>query len=101
MLPGIRLAGRGYGQLTGLTSAKGLPAIGSPAAIPPDATCAVIVASGQAVRWRDDGTAPTASVGMHLAVGTEFIYTGNLSAIQFIQETATAVVDVTYYKAVG
>lgn len=95
MLPGIRMASLGYAQLTGLTTAKGF------ASVPAGANAVLIVASGQPVRWRDDGTAPTASAGMHLAVDTEFLYTGNLSAIEFIEESASATVDVTFYKMVG
>ena len=51
----------------------------------------------QNVRWRDDGTAPTASVGMPLATGTSLSYDGDLKAIRFIQQTASAVLNVSYY----
>jgi hypothetical protein len=52
----------------------------------------------QAIRYRDDGTAPTSSVGIPVPVGTCFPYAGNLSAIQFIAQTAGATIDVAYYK---
>jgi hypothetical protein len=58
---------------------------------------AIIVAETQAVRWRDDGTAPTASVGMPLPVLTEFLYDGDLTNIRFIQQTASAVLNISYY----
>ncbi len=38
-----------------------------------------------ALRWRDDGTAPTTSVGMLLEVGKTLEYIGNLGAIRFIE----------------
>lgn len=81
----------GYQQITGAALTNGLTP-------PAGATLAVIQGSGQAVRWRDDGTAPTTSVGMQIPVGGELQYNGNLSAIKFIQVAATATLDVSYYK---
>jgi hypothetical protein len=66
--------------------------------LPSDATVALIQALTQNVRWRDDGTAPTASKGMQLAAGDQFWYTGDLSTIRFIEEAATAELNVTVYK---
>ena len=40
------------------------------------------------VRYRDDGTAPTATVGMPLIPGVYFFYIGTLSAISFIGTAA-------------
>lgn len=88
----------GYQQITNLTAAVGLtvPArdslgrVGSP-------TVAYIRCEGQAVRWRDDGVAPTASVGMNLNVGDVLEYDGDLKSIKFIQEAATAKLNVSYY----
>lgn len=81
---------KGFQQITSLASAVGLT-------VPAGAQYARIQSTTQAVRWRDDGTAPTASVGMHLATNTDLWYDGNLSAIQFIQEAASAVLNVSYY----
>lgn len=59
----------------------------------------VISVEGQAIRYRDDGTAPTATVGMPLPVGNQpFYYTGTIGAIQFIQQTAGAIVNVAFYR---
>ncbi len=80
----------GYEQITGLSAAKGLT-------VPAAATVCKIVALTQAVRWRDDGTDPTATVGMPLAVDTELQYGGDLSAIKFIEQTASAEINVSYY----
>lgn len=53
----------------------------------------------QAVRWRDDGTAPTASVGMRLVPGGELYIEGAmLDSIRFIYETSGANLNVSYYR---
>lgn len=49
------------------------------------------------VRWRDDGTDPTASVGMPLSVGEELVYDGNPAAIKFIRQSADATLDISFY----
>jgi len=61
-------------------------------------TVAIVVPEGQGVRWRDDGTAPTATVGMPLAAGATLVYDGDLTRIRFIQQAATATINVVYYK---
>lgn len=81
----------GYAPQATLTAAVGLPNI------PVNARIARIICETQAVRWRDDGVAPTATVGMPLAVGTELIYDGNLASIKFIEQTASAKLNVSYY----
>lgn len=81
----------GYEQITGLSAAKGLT-------VAAGATMAKIVCETQAIRWRDDGTAPTASAGMPLAIGVELDYDGDLQNIQFIEQTASAKVNVSYYN---
>jgi hypothetical protein len=83
-------APRGYQQITSLSSAQSLT-------VPTGSKRAVIVATAQAVRWRDDGTAPTAAVGMPLAVNTQLEYSGDLSSVQFIEQSSGAIIDVSYY----
>lgn len=58
---------------------------------------ALIVPETQNVRWRDDGVAPTASVGMPIVVGASLSYDGDLNKIRFIEETASAKLNVSYY----
>jgi hypothetical protein len=59
---------------------------------------AVIQNNGTAsIRWRDDGTAPTTTIGMVLPAGSELDYTGDISLIQFIQVSSGAELDITYY----
>lgn len=88
----------GYEQITVNTS-KGLTVpTRAPDGLNAKPVFALIVAEVAAVRWRDDGTAPTASVGMPLAVGVPLQYDGDLSKIRFIQQTAGAIINVSYYS---
>jgi hypothetical protein len=87
----------GYEQITSLSTAVGLGAI--TVNIPNDTIMALIQAESQGVRWRDDGIAPTATVGMMLAAGQTFSYTTpDFTQIQFIQITPSAILNVSYYK---
>ena len=88
-VPGQRIVPLGYQQLTSLGSAVGL----SP---PAGATAAYIVPTGS-VRYRDDGTAPTAALGVVLPTAGIW-YVGNLSGIQFIATTGSPTVDVLFYR---
>lgn len=65
--------------------------------VPAGARFAEIYVSGNACRYRDDGTNPTASVGFPLVVGTNFEYTGSLGDFAIIPETGSATIDVVYY----
>lgn len=84
-------ANLGYQQITSLGSAVGLT-------IPAGAIYAAIRAEAQAVRWRDDGTNPTAAVGTPLEVGETLNYDGNLAAIKFIEQVGGAKLNVSYYR---
>ncbi|MES2367615.1 MAG: hypothetical protein V4563_17195 [Pseudomonadota bacterium] len=68
--------------------------------IPPDATMAVISVEVQAARWRDDGVAPSAAIGMPLAVGSEFVVTGaaELAALRFIGQVAGCLLNASFYR---
>lgn len=65
---------------------------------PAGATIAQISVETAGVRYRDDGIAPTATVGMPVAAGTSFQYAGPLTAIQFIAQSGSPTIDVLYYK---
>ena len=82
----------GYVQLSSLSSATGL------GAIPAGAIMCLIACENANVRWRDDGTNPTSSVGMLFSAGQEFQYSGNLAAIKFIAVSGSPVLDVTFYR---
>lgn len=89
----------GYQQITSLSAAASLTI---PVVDKNGLACrpaiAIITPETQAVRWRDDGTAPTASVGMPLAVGATLQYDGDLTKIQFIEQTGSAKLNITYYS---
>jgi len=89
----------GYQQITSLSSATALTVpqrdlnglVGTP-------RIAIITPEAQAVRWRDDGVAPTATVGMPLAAGVTLQYDGDISQIKFIEQTGGAKLNITYYS---
>ena len=59
---------------------------------------AVIQANGGVIRWRDDGTAPTATVGMLIPSGGELCYAGDLTQIQLIDGgSGTPIADISVY----
>lgn len=82
----------GYVQQTSLSSAVAL------ASVPDGAVIVHLQAEAQDIRWRDDGTNPTATVGMVLKVGETMIYMGNFDALKFIEATASAKLNATYYR---
>jgi len=65
--------------------------------VPAGATVAIVLPEAQAVRWRDDGTAPTAAVGMLQPVGTPLAFSSNLSTVKFINAVAGTILNVSYY----
>jgi len=89
----------GYQQITSLSSAQNLtiPDVDPISGFKVMPTFAFITAETQGVRWRDDGTAPTASVGMPLAAGATIQYDGDLRKIKFIEQTASAKINISYY----
>lgn len=88
----------GYQQLTGLTTATRLTVptrdINGLSVKP---AIAIITCEVAGVRWRDDKIAPTATVGMPMSAGVTLQYDGDLNSIQFIQQSAGAIVNVSYY----
>lgn len=86
-----RLVPLGYQQITALSAAASLT-------VPAGARLAIIQAETQGVRWRDDGTNPTATVGMVLAAGYDLVYSGDLTTIRFFEVIASAKLNVAYFK---
>ena len=88
----------GYQQITSLGSATNLTV---PSVDKNGLSCkpamAVIIAETAGVRWRDDEGTLSSAIGMPLAAGVTFIYDGDLGKIQFIQQTAGAILNVSYY----
>lgn len=89
----------GYQQITSLSASTGLtvPTADPATGLAAKANFALITPEAQAVRWRDDGGAPTASVGMPLAAGVTLQYDGDLTKIRFIEQTGGAKLNISYY----
>ena len=68
-------------------------------AVPAGATLAEICVETAAVRYRDDGTAATSSLGIPVASGTCFQYSGPLASLSFTAQSGSPTIDVSYYKA--
>lgn len=88
----------GYQQITSLSASSALtvPTMDKNGS-KQQPTIAIIIPETQAVRWRDDGTDPTSTVGMPLAAGVALQYDGDLSKIRFIESTAGAKLNISYY----
>lgn len=89
----------GYQQITSLSAAASLTV---PTRTPNGSTASprlvLLQCESQSVRWRDDGTSPTASVGMILNVGDQpYPYDGDLNKIKFIETATSAKLNVSYY----
>jgi hypothetical protein len=84
------LTALGYQQVTSLASASALT-------VPTGATVALIQAETQSIRWRDDGTNPTTSVGMVLSAGETMFFTGSLSGFKAIEVSASAKLNISCY----
>lgn len=88
----------GQAQITGLSAKKSLADTGLVPPIPLGARYVLLQAETKGVRWRDDGPDPTAGVGMRLIADAEpFLYDGDLSAIEFLEESASAKLNVAFY----
>ena len=87
----------GYQQIVsgGLGSAVGFTLPASVAGLIPG--YAIVQCQGGTVRWRDDGTPPTNTVGMTIPANGELDYCGDMSAIQFISSSGTPTLDISIY----
>jgi hypothetical protein len=95
--PVLPLQPLGYCQLSSLNSATNFSSCAG--GIPAGANVAWISVGSEAIRYRDDGTPPTASVGFPLAAGATLLYVGTPRLIQFIEQKASATVDVLFYRS--
>lgn len=69
-------------------------------AVPSGATLAEICVEGAGVRYRDDGTAATSSLGIPVGSGICFAYSGPLASLSFASQSGgSPTIDVSYYKA--
>lgn len=90
------IAPLGYCQLTSVSSSTLVSSCSG--GIPQRTVWAVLCVDTAAIRWRDDGTAPTASVGMPVASGQCFYYSGTMSALRVIAQTGSPVVNISFYS---
>lgn len=60
---------------------------------------AYIESDTAAVRYRDDGGAPTTSIGLTISANAPFLYTGSLSALQFIAVSGSPVLNIAFYHS--
>jgi hypothetical protein len=79
----------GEQQITSLASAVSL-------VVPDGAYSMIVCPEGKDVRFSMTGT-PTATTGMPIAVGEKFPFTGDLSKFKFIEQSASAKLNVVYF----
>ena len=101
----------GTGITAGTVIVSQVPGVGTPGGagpyhlsatsggIPTGANEATIESDTAAVRYRDDGAAPTAAIGQTIGIGVTIFYTGTLSALQFIALSGSPVLNVSFYKS--
>lgn len=90
----------GYAQVVagGADTAIALTSVFPGGVVPAGTARLVFKPSAQGIRFRDDGTNPTAAVGYPLAVGVEFSYSGRgMDNLKVIASTAGASIDVLAY----
>lgn len=81
----------GFQQITSLSSATALT-------VPTGARAAVVYVESQSVRYREDGTSPTTTVGLVIAAGGTQTFGANIGSVKFIETTTSAKINVSYYK---
>ncbi len=84
----------GYQRITVLSASAGF------SNVPDGAELVIVTAETQAVRWRDDGTPPTATIGYPLPLNAELQYSGGKAAIEalrFIEQAASATLHACFY----
>ena len=65
--------------------------------IPTGAKFAYLLTENGGIRWRDDGVAPTSSVGFPLPGGTQMLV-ADLSAFQLCPMASSCTVNISFYK---
>lgn len=91
----------GYRQLSISTVTTLVAALAS--ATPPyvltgEERYALVSVEDAAIRWIDDGQAPTTTYGQPINVGAAFAFTGNFPQLQLVAQSGTAVVNVSFGK---
>lgn len=88
---------KGFRTLTAGSTAVELS--DSTGGIPKGATRAIISVADDAIRWRDDGTAPTATVGIYVAANASIELPSKeaIEAFQAIRVSTDAELNIAYY----
>ena len=73
------------------------PLVSTALTVPKGSQRALLTSGGGDIRWRDDGTAPTATVGMIIPMNTSLLYAGDLGAMRIIG-AVNIVLNITYYS---
>lgn len=90
----------GYCQVTSLTTAVALTtAACSTGSVPNGAKSIEVCVSTAAIRYTSTGTpTPTATIGIPVAAGTCFPFTGPIYSITFIRQAAGAILDIEFFQ---
>jgi hypothetical protein len=51
------------------------------------------------LRWRDDGTDPTAGVGFPVSANETFVYDGDPTKIRVVSQTGTCTLNIAYFES--
>lgn len=96
LFDGIYTQKLGYFQIPAASLATAYALSSLP--IPKGAKYALIQVEASSVRWRDDGTAPTTTVGMIQAPTDGIVgFMANLQTLQFIAESGSPILDISFY----
>lgn len=97
-VPGQPIVPLGFCQVSAEALASAV-SLSTACTIPAGATMAWLQAETANVRYRDDGAAPTASIGNLVLSGNPGIfYNGSIKALQFIGASGSPVLDVAFYR---
>ncbi len=86
----------GSEKLTGLDTAKALASIPADPIAP---TYAIITAETKGVRILGGGVNPTATTGTPIAAGASMQWDAELAGVRILEQEATAVVHVLYFRS--
>jgi hypothetical protein len=88
-------SGSAYCQITSLSASTAIvTASCSTGSVLANPRIAQICVSGAAVRYTSNGPTPTASVGIPVAVGACYQYSGTFGSLRFIQQAANGILDI-------
>lgn len=99
-VPGLPIVPLGYCQIAAATLAASTPLSSCVGGIPAGATMAFLQSESAPIRYRDDGTAPTAAIGNLIVngAGGQIFYTGTLSKLRFIAASGSPLLNVAFYR---